>query len=154
MIYVRWSISILWIFVGFRSVVIPQWHFEKGNQVKTRWHVSLIYAKGKDGVGAWGKRPVLVYSQSVGGSYESITNFRKPVVTHIVDWLMASYECCTIEGSYPRPLAGRLLHQPPLCGLSLLQQRSKQRKLELCKGLAGCPSEKRAFVDFWTAHVV
>ena len=49
-----------------------------------------------------------------------------------VDWLVASYECCTIEGSCPRPLAGRLLHQPPPCGLNLLQQRSKQRKLELC----------------------
>ena len=37
---------------------------------------------------------------------------------------------------------------------SLLQQRSKQRKLELCKGLAGFPSAKRAFADFWTAHIV
>ena len=28
-----------------------------------------------------------------------------------VDSLMASYECCTIEGSYSRPLAGRLFHR-------------------------------------------
>ena len=57
-------------------------------------------------------------------------------------------------GKVSKPLAGRLLHQPPPCGLSLLQQRSKQRKLELCKGLAGFPSAKRAFADFWTAHIV
>ena len=40
------------------------------------------------------------------------------------------------------------------CGLSLSQQRSKQHKLELWKGLTGGQSEKRAFGDFWTAYIV
>ena len=73
---------ILMIFVGFRSLVTPQRHFEKGYCVKTRCRISLIIAVCKDGIGTWGKRPVLVHSLSVGGSYESITNYRKPVVTH------------------------------------------------------------------------
>ena len=80
--YVRWSILILLIFDGSQSLVKSQWHFEKGYWVKTRCHISLIYAVGKDGIGTWGKRPVLVHSLTVGGSYESIKNDRKPVVTH------------------------------------------------------------------------
>ena len=53
--YVRWSKLILLIFVGFWSLVSSQWHFEKGYWVKTRCRISLIYAVGKDGFGAWGK---------------------------------------------------------------------------------------------------
>ena len=50
---------------------------------------------------------------------------------------------------------GGLTIQPSMpCGLSLSQQRSKQHKLELCKGLTGGQSEKRAFEDFWTAYIV
>ena len=69
-------------FVGLRSLASPRRHFEKGYWVKTRCRISLIIALCKDGIGTWGKRPVLVHSLSVGGSYESITNYRKPVVTH------------------------------------------------------------------------
>ena len=36
---------------------------------------------GKDGIEAWGKRTVSVHSLSVGGSNESVTNYRKPVIT-------------------------------------------------------------------------
>ena len=31
MTYVRWSVSIRLIFIGFWSLVTPGWHFEKGN---------------------------------------------------------------------------------------------------------------------------
>ena len=31
-----WSISIMLIFIGFRSLVTSKWHFEKGNKIKTR----------------------------------------------------------------------------------------------------------------------
>ena len=34
MTYMRWSIWIMLFFVGFRSLVTFQWHFEKGNYVK------------------------------------------------------------------------------------------------------------------------
>ena len=64
----RWSISNLLIFVVFRSLITLQWHFEKGYWVKTRCHISLIYAGGggggqrwhwnmrkKTGIGAWFK---------------------------------------------------------------------------------------------------
>ena len=47
--------------------------------IKTRCRISLIYAVGKSGFGTWGKRPVLVHNLSVGGSYERITNYTKPV---------------------------------------------------------------------------
>ena len=82
-----------------------QRHFEKGYWVKTRCRISLVYALGKGGIGTWEKRPILLHSLSVGGSYESITNYRKLVVTHKIDSLVASYESCKIEGSCPRSLA-------------------------------------------------
>ena len=82
MIYVRWSILNLLIFVVFRSLVTLQWYFEKGYWVKTRCHISLIYAGGKDSIETWEKRPVLVHSLNVGVSNECVTNYRKPVVTH------------------------------------------------------------------------
>ena len=111
-----WTILILSIVVGFRSLVIPQRHFEKGYWVKTRCRISLIYAVGKDGTGTWGKRPVLLHSLSVGGSYESIKNYRKPDVTHKIDLLVASYDFCKIERSCPRPPADRLFHRLCLVG--------------------------------------
>ena len=153
MIYVRWSISILLIFVGFRSLVTPQWHFEKGYWVKTRCRISLIYAVAKDSIGTWGKRPVLVHSLGVGGSYESITNYRKPVVIHnSINW-WPSMNAAKLREAGQDHL--RIDCPPPLpCGLSLLQQISKQHKLELCKGLTGGQSAKRAFGDFRTAYIV
>ena len=63
--------------IGYTSL-----KFWKGFWVKTRCHISLIYAGGKDDIETWEKRPVLVHSLSVGGSNESVTNYRKPVVTH------------------------------------------------------------------------
>ena len=116
MIYVRWSILILSFFVGFRSLVIPQRHFEKGYGVKTRCRISLIYAVGKDRLGTREKRRVSLHSLSVGDSYESITNYRKPVVTHKIGSLVASYESCKIEGSCLRPLVDRLFHRLCLVG--------------------------------------
>ena len=112
----RWSVLILSIFVGIRSLVIPQRHFEKGYWVKTRCRNSLIYAVGKDGIGSKGKRPLLLHSLRVAGSYESITNYRKPLVTHKIDSLVAYYESCKSEGSCPRPLADRLFHRLCLVG--------------------------------------
>ena len=48
MIYVRWSVLILLIFVGSRSLVTSQWHFERA--IGSKPAVTLVYAVGKDGV--------------------------------------------------------------------------------------------------------
>ena len=118
-----------WFLLDFSNI----WHF--GYRTKTRCRISLIYAVGKDGNGTRGKIPVLVHSLSVGSSYESITNYRKPVATHKSIHFVASSQSCKIEGSQPRLLADRPFHAPSLpCGLSLSQQKSKQHRLELCKG--------------------
>ena len=52
---------------GYRSLVTPQWHFEKGNLVKIRCRVSLTYVVCMDYVETWGKRPLLACSKSAGG---------------------------------------------------------------------------------------
>ena len=44
MIYVRWSISIMSLFIGFRSLVTSQWHIEKDKWMRTRCRVNLTYA--------------------------------------------------------------------------------------------------------------
>ena len=67
-----------------------------------------------------------------------------------VDSLAASYECCKFEGSYPRPLAGKLSHRLSLVDLNPSQQRSTQRELELWRDVH---SAKRAFGDFWAAYI-
>ena len=53
-----------------------------------------------------------------------------------------------------RTTGGFTVPLPLPCGISLLQHRSKQHKLELCKGLTGGQSAKRAFGDFFTIYIV
>ena len=67
---------------GYRSLVTPQWHFEKGNLVKIRCRVSLTYVVCMDYVETWGKRPLLACNKSAGGWYESITNHAENLSSH------------------------------------------------------------------------
>ena len=57
MTYLKWSIWILPICIGFESLVTSQWHFEKGISIKNRCCVSLAYAICLDDMGktiVWG----------------------------------------------------------------------------------------------------
>ena len=83
-----------------------------------------------------------MHSLSVGGLYERITNYRKPIVTDkSIHW------CHPLTAAKLREASQD--HWPidcsPPCGLSLLQKRSKQDKLELCNGLTGGQLAKHAF---------
>ena len=86
-----------------------------------------------------------MHSLSVGGSNESITNYRKPVVTHKSIHWWPSMNATQLRGT--SQYHWQTVQPSMSCGLSLSQQRSKQHKLELCKGLTGGQSEKRAFGD-------
>ena len=57
-------------------------------------------------------------------------------------------------GELAKNSGGKTVQTSMPCGLNLSQQRSKQHKLELYKGLTGGQSEKRAFGYFWTAYIV
>ena len=98
---------------------------------------------GKDGIGTRGKIPVLVHSFSVGSSYESITNYRKPVATHKSIHFVASSKSCKIEGRQPRPLADRPFH--PLCfvGLASRNRNPSSTAWNCVKVLTGGQLAKR-----------
>ena len=58
-----------------------------------------------------------------------------------VDSLVASYECCKIEGSWPRALVDRLFHRTRLVGLD-------------CRNRVPSSASWNCVKVFWTAHIV
>ena len=112
----RWPMWIMLFFIGFRSLVISQWHFENGHQIKTRCRVCLIYAMCKDDIEAWWKRPSLACSRNAGCWYkllQIIENLSSYTNQFICDLLGMR----AVERSYTRPLAGRLFYRLCLRGL-------------------------------------
>ena len=93
-----------------------------------------------------GNGPVLVQSLSVEVSYESMKKYRKLVVTHKSISLMASYECCKIEGSCLRPLVDRLFHRLRLVVLDYCNRKASSTswkcvKVNLSDRRQSAPSE-------------
>ena len=117
MTYVRWSIWIMLIFIGFRSQVTSQWHFEKGNQIKTRCRVCLTYAmwwvisRHRENDRYWR----VVGMQAVDINYYKLAEIclHAKIDAFVTDLLGMR----AVERGYPRPLVGRQFYRLCLRGL-------------------------------------
>ena len=112
--YMGWAIWIMPIFIGFRSLVTSQWHFEKGNSIKTRCRVSLTYAVCMVDTEEWGNDrywPIVRVQEVVIKYYELSKTCHKSI--HL--WLPGIR---AVAKSQPRPQGGGLFYCLCLRGLT------------------------------------
>ena len=140
----RWSIWSMLIFVGFRSLVTSQWHFEKDNQIKTRCRVCLTNLMCMDDIETWGKRPLLACSRNAGDWYKLLKLSKTCQHTQLDSYVPSCMGMRAVDRSYPRPLPS---------GLMLSRQRCKRCKSGLSSSLSGEHAANRECGYFCTASI-